>query len=190
MERKVLVEVSARHVHLSQADLETLFGKGHQLTVKKMLSQPGQIAYEERVTVIGPKKEIANVSILGPCRKDTQIELSLTDARGIGAVPPIKESGDIKNSASCKIVGPAGEILIKEGLIIAKRHIHLTPETALAWNVKDKDMFCVKVQSQDRSLIFDDVVIRVRADFADAMHIDTDEGNAAAVNGIVYGTIL
>lgn len=190
MERKVLVEVSARHVHLSQADLETLFGKGHQLTVKKMLSQPGQFASEERVTVIGPKKEIANVSILGPCRKDTQIELSLTDARGIGAVPPIKESGDIKNSASCKIVGPAGEILIKEGLIIAKRHIHLTPETALAWNVKDKDIVCVKVQSQDRSLIFDDVVIRVRGDFADAMHIDTDEGNAAAVNGIVYGTIL
>ncbi|HRY77630.1 MAG TPA: phosphate propanoyltransferase [Candidatus Izemoplasmatales bacterium] len=190
MERKVLVEVSARHVHLSSADLATLFGEGHALTVKKMLSQPGQYAAEEKVTVVGPKKEIAGVSILGPVRKDTQVELSLTDARTIGVLAPIRESGDIRESAPCSIVGPKGSIEIKEGLIIAKRHIHLTPATAEAWGLKDKQIVSVKVGTPDRSLIFGDVVIRVRADFADAMHIDTDEGNAAQLSGVVYGTIL
>lgn len=190
MERKVLVEVSARHVHLSPADLVTLFGEGHALTIKKMLSQPGQYAAEERVTVVGPKKEIANVSILGPVRKDTQIELSLTDARTIGAVAPIRESGDIKTSAPCKLIGPKGEVEVKEGLIVAKRHVHLTPATAEAWGLKDKQVVNVKLDTPDRSLIFGDVVIRVRADFADAMHIDTDEGNAAQLSGVVYGIIL
>jgi len=190
MERKVLVEVSARHAHLSPADLETLFGKGHQLTVKKMLSQPGQFACEEKVTVVGPKKEMAGISILGPVRKDTQIELSLTDARAIGITAPIRESGDIKGSASCTIIGPVGQIVVSEGLIIAKRHVHLTPATAEAWGLKDKQVVTVKVGTPERGLIFDDVVIRVRADFADAMHIDTDEGNAAALSGVVYGFIL
>jgi putative phosphotransacetylase len=190
MERKVLVEVSARHVHLSPADLETLFGPGYQLTVKKPLSQPGQYAANERVTIVGPKKEIANVSILGPVRKETQVELSLTDARSIGVVAPIKESGDIVNSASCKIVGPKGEIVISKGLIIAKRHIHVTPEDAVLFNVKDKDVVMVKIEGSDRTIIFGDVVIRVRADFKTAMHIDTDEGNAAGINGDVYGVIL
>lgn len=190
MERKVLVEVSARHVHLSPADLETLFGPGYQLTVKKPLSQPGQYAANERVTIVGPKKEIANVSILGPVRKETQVELSLTDARSIGVVAPIKESGDIANSASCKIVGPQGEIVISKGLIIAKRHIHVTPEDAVLFGVKDKDVVMVKIENNDRSTIFGDVVIRVRADFKTAMHIDTDEGNAAGINGDVYGVIL
>jgi len=190
MERKVLVEISARHVHLSIAALNTLFGEGHQLTIKKMLSQPGQYAAEERVTIVGPKKEITGVSILGPVRKDTQIEISLTDARSIGLTAPVKESGDIRNSAPCRIVGPKGEIVVAEGVIIAKRHIHLTPASALAFNLKDKETVMVKVDTEDRSLIFGDVVIRVRADFADAMHIDTDEGNAAGINGVVFGTIL
>jgi putative phosphotransacetylase len=183
MERKVLVEISARHVHLSVAALNILFGEGHQLTIKKMLSQPGQYAAEEKVTVIGPKKEIAGISILGPVRKDTQIEISLTDARSIGLIAPVKESGDIKNSAPCKIVGPKGEITVSEGVIIAKRHVHLTPTSAVAFNLKDKDIVLVKIDTPDRSLIFGDVVIRVRADFADAMHIDTDEGNAAGITG-------
>jgi putative phosphotransacetylase len=190
MERKVLVEISARHVHLSEKDLSILFGDGYQLTIKKMLSQPGQYAAEERVTVVGPKKEIANISILGPVRKETQVELSLTDARSIGISAPVKESGDINNSAPCRIVGPKGSIEISKGVIIAKRHIHLTPADAINFNLKDKEVVQVKVVSEDRSLIFDDVVIRVRADFATAMHIDTDEGNAAAINGVVYGTIL
>ena len=190
MERKVLVEVSARHVHLSQKDLCTLFGEGYELTVKKPLSQPGQYAANERVTVVGPRKEIANISILGPIRKETQVELSLTDARSIGVLAPVKESGDIKGSAPCKIVGPKGEVLIPEGVIIAKRHIHLTPATALEFGLKDKQVVQVKLENGDRSLIFGDVVIRVRADFANAMHIDTDEGNAAGLNGDVFGIIL
>lgn len=190
MEKKVLVEVSARHVHLSKADLETLFGSGYELTVKKPLSQPGQYAANERVTIVGPRKEIAGVSILGPVRKETQVEISLTDARSIGLAAPVRESGDIVSSAPCKIVGPVGEITISQGVIIAKRHIHLTPEDAEKFQVKDKDVVNVRVDGSDRSLIFGDVVIRVRSDFATAMHIDTDEGNAAGINGDVYGTIL
>lgn len=190
MERKVLVEVSARHVHLTQADLETLFGAGAQLTIKKMLSQPGQFASNERVTVVGPKRELANVAILGPVRKATQVELALTDARGIGIEAPIRESGDTKLSAPCKLIGPKGEVEISEGVIIAKRHIHVTPDDAVKFGLKDQDVVSVKVENGGRTTIFGDTVIRVRADFATSMHVDTDEGNAAAISGVVYGTIL
>lgn len=190
MEKKILVEVSARHVHVTKQDLETLFGKGYELTVKKELSQPGQYAAEERVTVVGPKKELANVSILGPVRKGTQVELSATDARSIGIKAPIKESGDTKGSAPCKLVGPAGEVELTEGVIVAKRHVHVTPEDAAAWNLTNGQIVNVKLETPERALIFGDTVIRVRADFATAMHIDTDEGNAANLGGVVYGTIL
>lgn len=190
MEKKVLVEVSARHAHLSAQDLETLFGKGAQLTFKKALSQPGQFASNERVTVVGPKKELVGVSILGPVRKSTQVEISLTDARSIGINAPIRESGDTIGSAPCKIVGPVGEVILNEGLIIAKRHIHLTPEDAQNFSLNDKQIVEVKVDTLDRTTVFGDVVIRVRSDFATAMHIDTDEGNAAAISGEVFGTIL
>ena len=168
----ILVETSARHVHVTEADLETLFGKGYQLTVKKELSQPGQYASNERVTVVGPKKELANVSILGPCRSATQVELSMTDARSIGIVAPVRESGDVAGSAGCKLVGPAG-------VIIAKRHIHMTPADAAAAGVADKDIVKVVTGGNGRKLVFDDVVIRVSEKFATAMHIDTDESNAA-----------
>ena len=167
----ILVETSARHVHVTEADLETLFGKGYQLTVKKELSQPGQYASNERVTVVGPKKELANVSILGPCRSATQVELSMTDARSIGIVAPVR--------AGCKLVGPAGEVEIGEGVIIAKRHIHMTPADAAAAGVADKDIVKVVTGGNGRKLVFDDVVIRVSEKFATAMHIDTDESNAA-----------
>lgn len=130
MENKVLVEISARHVHLSKEDLETLFGKGYELTVKKELSQPGQFASNERVRVVGAKSEFPAVSILGPCRKETQVELSLTDARSIGVTAPVRESGDLEGSGSCKLVGPAGEIEITKGVIAAKRHIHATTADA------------------------------------------------------------
>ena len=130
MAKKILVETSARHVHLSDADLETLFGKGAVLHKKKDLSQPGQFASEERVDVVGPKKTLARVSVLGPTRKQTQVELAMTDARSIGIDAPIRESGDLEGSAGCKLVGPAGEIELSEGVIIAKRHIHTTPEDA------------------------------------------------------------
>jgi putative phosphotransacetylase len=190
MERKVLVEVSARHAHVSREHLDILFGKGYELTVKKYLSQPGQFAANERVDVIGPKRELKNVSILGPVRSSTQVEISLTDARSIGVVAPIRESGDIKQSASCKLVGPKGEVELEEGVIVAKRHIHLTPEDAKKFNVKDKEIVSVKIDTDGRSSILGDVVIRIREDFASAMHIDTDEGNAVGINGETYGTII
>ena len=134
---KVLVETSARHLHLSQEHLEILFGAGHELTVKKMLSQPGQFACEEKVEVVGPKNSL-KMSVLGPVRKDTQVEVSLTDARAIGVTAPIRESGDIAGSGACKLVGPAGEVELTEGVIAAKRHVHMTPEDAEAAGVKDK----------------------------------------------------
>ena len=190
MERKVLVEVSARHVHLSQEHLEILFGKGAELTVKKPLSQPGQFAANERVTIVGPKRDLKRVSILGPVRKATQVEISLTDARSIGVEVPIRESGDIKGSGSCKIVGPVGEVFLEEGVIAAKRHIHVTPSDAEKMGLVDKSIVSVKIDSPDRKAILDDVVVRVRNDFSSSMHIDTDEGNAAQVVGEVYGEIL
>ena len=128
--KKILVETSARHVHVTQEDLETLFGKGYQLTHKKDLSQPGQFASNERVTIVGAKKEIPNVSILGPVRNATQVELSLTDARSAGIQALVRESGDIAGTSGCKLVGPCGEVEIKEGVIAAKRHIHMTPADA------------------------------------------------------------
>ena len=190
MEKKVLIEVSARHCHLSQEHLEILFGKGYQLTIKKMLSQPGQFAANERVTVVGPRKELDRVSILGPVRKGTQVEISLTDARSIGINAPIRESGHTIGSAPCKLVGPKGEVELLEGVIIAKRHIHLTQDDAKKFGVVDQQIVSVKITNSERSTILGDVVIRVRDDFASAMHIDTDEGNAAAVSGEVYGEIL
>lgn len=188
-ENKVLVETSSRHVHVTKEHLEILFGKGAVLHNKRELSQPGQYLTEEKVTLVGPKREIANVSILGPERSATQVEVSLTDARTLGISAPIRESGDVAGSAACKIVGPAGEVELTEGVIAAQRHIHLTPKEAAEFNVADKEIVCVKIDSA-RSLVFDDVVVRVSEKFAPAMHVDTDESNAAALSGEVYGTII
>ncbi|MFR3071079.1 MAG: phosphate propanoyltransferase, partial [Enterocloster sp.] len=157
---KFLVETSARHVHLSQEHLEILFGAGYELTKKKDLSQPGQYACEERVTIVGSKKELAGVSILGPVRKATQVELSLTDARSIGVAAPVRESGDIAGSGACRIVGPKGEIEISEGVIAAKRHIHATAADAEALGVTNGEVVSVKVDTEGRSLVFGDVVVR------------------------------
>ena len=185
-ENEVLIETSARHVHVTQETLEALFGAGAQLTKKKDLSQPGQFASEQRVTVVGPKKELANVSILGPVRSADQVELSATDARSIGLGIDIRESGDIAGTPGCTLRGPAGEVTIKEGVIVAKRHIHLTPETAEKLGVKNKDIVWVKTNTNGRNAILGDVVIRVSDKFADAMHIDTDESNAiSAVPGLM-----
>lgn len=185
MSKKFIVETSARHVHVSQEHLEILFGKDAKLTHKKDLSQPGQFACEERVTIVGPKKEMPNVSILGPVRPETQVELSATDARSIGIAAPIRESGDVAGSGACKIIGPKGEVEISEGVIVAKRHIHLTPETAAERNVKDKDIVWVKIETEGRKAILGDVVVRVSPNYAPAMHIDTDESNAvSAFNGL------
>ena len=189
--KNFIVETSARHVHVSAEHLEILFGKGATLTHKKDLSQPGQIACEERVTIVGPKKTLPNVSILGPVRPATQVELSATDARSIGlANAPIRESGDIAGSAGCKIVGPCGEIEIEEGVIVAKRHIHLTPADAEELGVTDKQVVWVKIDTDGRKAILGDVVCRVHPNFARAMHIDTDESNAVGAKGELMGEIV
>ena len=190
MSKTFIVETSARHVHVSQADLETLFGKDAVLTKKKDLSQPGQYACEERVEVVGPKKSLGGVSILGPVRPATQVELSATDARSIGISAPIRESGDVAGSAGCKLVGPCGEVEISEGVIVAKRHIHLTPADAEELGVQDKEVVYVKVDTDGRKAILGDVVCRVSDKFARAMHIDTDEANAISATPTLEGEIF
>ena len=185
MSNEFLVEISARHVHVTKETLEVLFGKGYELTVKKELSQPGQFASNERVTVVGPKKELAGVSILGPCRSADQVELSATDARSVGIAAPIRESGDVKGSGACKLVGPAGEVELKEGVIVAKRHIHMTPEDAEKFGVKDAQIVKVAINTAERSLVFGDTVVRVSPKYALAMHVDTDEANAGSCMGTI-----
>lgn len=188
--KEILVETSARHIHLSQEAVDVLFGKGYQLTKKKDLSQPGQFACEEKLNVVGPKGTI-KASILGPTRPSSQVELSLTDARSIGVSVPIRESGDVAGSAGCKLVNldTGAELELSEGVIAAKRHIHLTPDTAAELGVSDKEIVSVKINS-DRTTVYGDVVIRVSEKFAPAMHIDTDEANAACAFGEIYGTIV
>ncbi len=190
MEKTVLVETSARHVHVTQEALETLFGAGYELTKKKDLSQPGQFACEERVQVVGEKSSFPSVSILGPVRNACQVELSASDARSIGVKAPVRESGDIAGSGACKLVGPKGEVELKEGVIIAKRHIHMTPEDAEKYGLQDKQVVSVEIKSAERSLVFGDTVVRVSPKFALAMHIDTDESNAVMAAPGTMGIIL
>ena len=190
MAKQFIVETSARHIHVSEADLKVLFGENAQLTPKKDLSQPGQYACEERVTVVGPKKEIKGVSILGPTRKETQVELSATDARSIGLPIVIRESGQLEGTPGCKLVGPCGEVEITKGVIVAKRHIHATVKDAEELGVQDKDVVCVKVNTPERSLVYGDVVVRVSDSYALAMHIDTDESNAGCVAPGTMGEIV
>ncbi len=187
---KFLVETSARHVHVTEETLKVLFGDDAKLTVKKELSQPGQFASEQKVTVVGPKKELPNVSILGPCRKADQVELSATDARSIGIVAPIRESGDTKGSGACKLVGPCGEVELSEGVIIAKRHVHMTEADAKEFGVENGQIVAVKIESAERSAILADTVIRVSDSYALAMHIDTDESNAVGAGREQMGEIV
>ena len=197
MENKILVETSARHIHLTQEAVEALFGAGHTLTKKKDLSQPGQFACEEKVTVVNKcvdKRTGAEVeknltmSVLGPVRPETQVEVSFTDARTLGVSAPVRESGDVAGTPGAKLVGPAGEYVIDHGIIVAKRHIHLTPENAADLGVENGQIVKVLVDTgAGRKTMFDDVVIRVKSSFAPAMHIDTDECNASAAFGVVYG---
>jgi putative phosphotransacetylase len=189
MEKIIPVGVSARHVHLSKEDLETLFGAGYELTVRKDLSQPGQFASEETVEVVGPKRSFPKVRILGPVRSKTQVELSLTDCFSIGVKAPIRESGDIAGSGSVKLIGPKGEVTIPEGVIVAARHIHMVPEEAEKFGLKDKQKVSVKTEGE-RGLIFNNVVVRVREDFALELHLDTDEANAAGLSNGAKAIIL
>ena len=186
---KVEIEGSGKHCHITKETLYKLFGEGFELDVKKMLSQPGQFATSQKITVVGPRRS-TDVTILGPCRPIDQIELSLTDATAIGITAPIRESGDVAGSPGCKLIGPKGEVEINEGVIIAKRHIHFTPADAEKCGLSDKQIIKVKVGG-DRALIFDEVVARVNAEFATYMHLDYDEYNAAALSGSnKFGEIL
>ena len=188
--KKVLVETSARHIHLSREAVDVLFGEGYELTKKKDLSQPGQFACAEKLEVVGPKGKL-KASILGPERPASQVELSLTDARTVGIAAPIRESGDVVGTPGCKLVNPenGAEYELTEGVIAAKRHIHLTPEAAAELGVADKQIVSVKIDSE-RTTVYGDVVIRVSEKFAPAMHIDTDEANAACAFGEIYGVIV
>lgn len=190
MSIKIPIETSARHIHISRDDFEALFGKGAELHYIKELSQPGQYLCKERLTVKGPKGEFANMAILGPFRKETQIELSLTDTRKIGLPGIIRQSGDIENTPGCTLAGPLGEISIDKGVIVAKRHIHMTPEEALALRVRDNDEVFVLTKSYGRALIYADVVVRVNWSYRLAMHVDTDEANAFSSDAEPYGVVV
>ncbi|WP_028560038.1 phosphate propanoyltransferase [Paenibacillus pinihumi] len=176
--KTVPVGVSARHIHLSQEHVEQLFGAGYQLTEMKPLSQPGQYAANETVAVVGSKGSFGKVRILGPARKQTQLEVSRTDAFALGVNPPVRESGSIAGTPGITIQGPAGEVVLEEGVIVAARHIHFHTSDAEKWGIADKQLLQVKLEGE-RGLILDNVIARVSADFALDMHIDTDEANAA-----------
>ncbi|MCL2408328.1 MAG: phosphate propanoyltransferase [Oscillospiraceae bacterium] len=175
--KTVVIEGSGKHCHVTRETLDKLFGEGFELEVKKMISQPGQFTTPHRITVEGPRGS-SQMVIVGPCRPYDQVELSMTDARSLGFDCPIRESGETQGSPGCKLIGPAGEVIIPEGVIVAKRHIHLTPEDAEKFGISDKQVVQVRVDGE-RSLIFDEVVARVRDDFATFMHLDYDEMNAA-----------
>lgn len=188
--KKILVETSARHIHLTDEAVKVLYGPDATLVVKKMLSQPGQFATaNDKIKLVGPKGEMM-VSVLGPTRPANQVELSFTDARALGLKDvPVRESGDVAGTPGLKLVGPAGELEINEGVIIAKRHIHFNPQEAADFGVENGQIVKVRIQSE-RTTIYDDVVCRVSPKYALAMHIDTDECNAACAFGVVYGEIV
>jgi acetate kinase len=183
-----LVEISAHHIHLKQEHVEALFGRGHQLTKHADLSQPGQYACKEQLAIVGPKGKIERVRVLGPTRKYTQIEIAMTEQFKLGVHPPIRESGDIEGSPGCILESPTGSVVVDKGVICALRHIHMTPEDALRYGVRDKSVVRVRLAG-DRELVFGDVLVRVSPSFALAMHIDTDEGNAANVKTGAQGFI-
>ncbi len=187
-ERKVVIEGSGKHCHVTRKTLDILYGEGFELEAKKWLSQPGQFLSQQKLTVVGPKGE-TTVSIIGPCRKADQVELSFTDARALGFNPPIRESGDLKDTPSCKLIGPKGEVATDGGVIIAKRHLHMTPEDAAKMGIKDQQIVQVKVGGE-RGLIFGEVIARVGPDYATFVHLDYDEINAAALFGETVGEIL
>lgn len=187
---KILVETSARHIHLTKEDLAILAGHDYELEVKAYLSQPGEFASTLRLTAVGPKGKIERIIVLGPTRKATQVEVSATDARSLGISAPVRQSGDVAGSAPLKIIGPVGEIDLVEGAIIAKRHVHMTTAEAKEYGVSDNEIVGMRIVTPERSLIFEDVVVRVKDSYALAMHIDTDESNAAGISGETYGELI
>ena len=187
---KIPIETSARHIHMSREDFEKLFGEGKELTFVKELSQPGQFLSKERVTITGPRGTFENVAILGPFRKETQVELSLTDTRKIGVPGVIRQSGDIKDTPGCRLIAEDKELEIDKGVIVAKRHIHMTPGDAIKMRLKDNEEVFVITQSFDRALIYANVVVRISWDYQLSMHVDTDEANAFAGDAEPHGVVL
>ena len=187
---KIPIETSARHIHISREDFEKLFGKGKELTFVKELSQPGQYLAKERITIAGPRGTFENVAILGPFRKETQVELSLTDTRKIGVPGIIRQSGDVKDTPGCRLIAEEKEIEIDRGVIVAKRHIHMTPGDAVKMRLKDNEEVFVITQSFDRALIYANVVVRISWDYRLSMHVDTDEANAFAGDDNPHGVVL
>lgn len=183
----VELEASARHVHVTKEQANILFG--HDLTPKRPLSQPGQFLAQERVAVVGPKGELNHVAVLGPARKEAQVEVSMTDARVLGLQPPIRESGKVAGSPGVVLRSEKAELAIEQGVIIAQRHLHLTPEDAQRFAVADRQVVRLQVFTE-RPLIFQDVLVRVRPDFATRAHLDFDEANACAMQPGDFGRIL
>ena len=186
---KAEVGLSNKHLHLKKEDIETLFGKGHTLTPTKSLKQPGQFASEEKVDIVGPKGTLKGIRVLGPARPETQIELAMTDARAIGISAPVRESGKLEGTPGVKLIGPAGEVEVDHGTIIALRHIHLSPVQAIEAGVKDKDIVSIKFGGE-RGVIFDHVLVRSGEGHEREIHLDTDEGNAAGLKNGDLGEIV
>lgn len=190
MNVQIPIETSARHIHISRNDFEMLFGEGKELTLVKELSQPGQFLAKERITVVGPRGSFIHVAILGPFRKETQVELSVTDTRKIGIPSVIRQSGDVEGTPGCTLVNGHNSLDIPKGVIVAKRHIHMSPADAIKMNVTDNENVFVITQSFERALIFADVIVRVSPQYRLAMHVDTDEANAFASENPPTGIIL
>ena len=189
MAYEVKIGLSNKHLHLSEEHIEILFGKGHKLTPTKDLVQPGQFACEEKVDIVGPKKTLSGIRVLGPARPETQVELAMTDARTIGIKAPVRESGKLEGTPGCKIVGPCGEVEIDHGVIVALRHVHLSPAQAEEAGVKDKDIVSIKIEGE-RGLVFNNVLVRSGDAHEREVHLDTDEGNAAGCGPDAVCTII
>ncbi len=189
MEKMVPVSMSNRHVHISKEHLNILFGEGHELTVMKDLSQPGQFACEEKIDIVGPKSTLKGVRILGPVRPETQIEISVFDARTIGVDAVVRPSGNMNGTPGCTIVGPKGHVQIDKGVMVAARHIHMHTDDAPKFGLKDRDTVKVRV-GDERAIVFENVVVRVHPEFALDMHIDIEEGNSAGIKNGDMGEIV
>lgn len=190
MSTKIPIEISARHAHLSREHFAYFFGEDAEPTPVKELSQPGQFLCKERISITGPKGTMENIAVLGPCRSQTQVELAITDTRKLGIRSVIRQSGDIEGTPGCTLSANGKTLTIEKGVIVAKRHIHMSPDDAIRLHVQDNDEVFVITESYERALIYADVVVRVNKNFRLAMHVDTDEGNAFASEAEPYGVIL
>lgn len=189
MEKFIPVAMSNKHVHISKEHLAILFGEGHELTKTKDLSQPGQFACDEKVDVVGPKSTLKGVRILGPERPETQVEISVFDARTLGVEAVVRASGNTNGTPGCTLVGPKGQVTLDKGVIVAARHVHMHTDDAPKYGVKDKDIVKVRV-GNERAVVFENVVVRVHPTFALDMHIDIEEGNAAGIQNGAQGEII